>query len=209
MIRIRADESLFIVSRNTLEQYPNSAFCKVLNKMEKNDYIHMDTNGDGNITLYVDTDPEIMKMIVKMLRGGIILPDYPEINFLNRTLEKFNLTLEPTNSDSIYNNDTDIQTNLEKIFDAMNLQKSDDDSMIFSTNFSDSVVPVSTNEINLSSVNEDNNENVFITNNLESILGKNDEEQKNNSFTFSNFSISSSSSKPKRKMRSKSINFDS
>ncbi len=72
MIRIRSDESLFIVSKETIQKYPESDLYKIINENSTyHPYIHKDDK-DGNITLYIDSDPDVMKLIIKMMRGGKI-----------------------------------------------------------------------------------------------------------------------------------------
>ncbi len=92
MIRIRSDELLFIVSRETIEQYPDSDIYKIVNGQNvKNNYIFKDEK-DESVTLYIDSDPEIMKTIIKLMRGGTIdFKTYSDLNLLKITSEKLKL----------------------------------------------------------------------------------------------------------------------
>jgi len=91
MIRIRSDESLFIISRKLIDNYPNSKLSIILSSNEVDiEYIHKE-NRDDVTTLYVDADPNITKIIVRLLRGGKLMKDFEDIDFLKQTLEKFGL----------------------------------------------------------------------------------------------------------------------
>ena len=92
MIRIRSDESLFIVSRETIGKFPESDIYKIINGQNvKNNYIHKDEK-DESITLYIDSDPDIMKTIIKMMRGqNINLEAHADSDLLKMTLERLNL----------------------------------------------------------------------------------------------------------------------
>jgi len=109
MIRIRSDELLFIVSSETIGKFPESDIYKIINGQSiKNNYIHKDEK-DGSITLYIDSDPEIMKTIVKIMRGANInLDTHSDSDLLKTTLKKLNFHLRlpeqksyDVNSDSV------------------------------------------------------------------------------------------------------------
>jgi hypothetical protein len=92
MIRIRADESLFIISKNSIDKYPESKLSKILTSNNQDvQYIHKE-HRDDTITLYIDADPNITKNIVRLLRGGKLPKDFDDMDFLRHTL--VNLDLE-------------------------------------------------------------------------------------------------------------------
>ena len=94
MIRIRSDESLFIISRRTLANYPNSELYKIIYNDATNHYVVKEIK-DDHTTLYIDVDPEIMKCIIKLMRGGSVHHSQNvDVHLLHTTLEKlgfFNL----------------------------------------------------------------------------------------------------------------------
>jgi hypothetical protein len=88
MLRLRADDSLFIVSETTIKKFPNSAFAKVY----MSDYHHpliKKENVSDNVTLYIDIDPLSLKDIVYAIRyntleslSGRVLEDAIKMNFI-------------------------------------------------------------------------------------------------------------------------------
>lgn len=92
MIRIRSDESLFIVSKETIQKYPESDLYKIINENSTyHPYIHKDDK-DGNITLYIDSDPDVMKVIIKMMRGGKVDVNlYSDPDLLKSTSNKLKM----------------------------------------------------------------------------------------------------------------------
>ncbi|ARF08927.1 hypothetical protein Catovirus_1_977 [Catovirus CTV1] len=64
IVRIRSDDSLFIINNKTLNKFPNSVFFKIINNNESSDFVYRDGN-----TLYVDIKPENIKIIVDFMRG--------------------------------------------------------------------------------------------------------------------------------------------
>ena len=95
MIRIRSDESLFIISKETIGKFPDSDIYKIINgQIIKNSYIHKDEK-DESITLYIDSDPDIMKTIIKIMRGqNVNLETHIDSDLLKMTLMKLNLRLD-------------------------------------------------------------------------------------------------------------------
>lgn len=64
IIRIRSDDSLFIVNVKTINKFPESLFFKIINSSEVSDIVHKDNN-----TLYLDMRPENIKIIIDHMRG--------------------------------------------------------------------------------------------------------------------------------------------
>lgn len=95
MIRIRTDDLLFIISKKRLENHADSTIYKAIFNNESNDYIHMDSR-DNIITLYIDCDPDVMKIIVKLLRGEKFKDTYRS-DLLIHTLNMLNLNIIPSN----------------------------------------------------------------------------------------------------------------
>ena len=121
MIRIRVDDTLTILSKSTIENQPNSSLCKAIKieagselpnliaKVEKDDKIDSSV-----VTLYVDADQNIMKQIVRMLRGGDVETTFTDHIFLKLTMEK--LGLDFSKKDSVQQ--IVEQTEVVKQFDA-------------------------------------------------------------------------------------------
>jgi hypothetical protein len=87
------------VSRETIQKYPESDLNKIMDNSQnvKNGYIHMDEK-DGNVTLYIDADPDVMKTIIRIMRGGTVnIDSYSDPDLLRTTLEKLKLSPFPAN----------------------------------------------------------------------------------------------------------------
>jgi len=92
MIRIRSDESLFIISRKSIDKYPESKLSKILESNEIDfQYVHKE-HRDNSVTLYIDADPNITKNIIRLLRGGKLLKDFNDMEFLKQTLSNLDLS---------------------------------------------------------------------------------------------------------------------
>jgi len=64
IIRIRVDDYLYMISKSTVNKFPDSHIYNVLNNGGESDIIHKDGN-----TLYVDISPENMQNIISYMRG--------------------------------------------------------------------------------------------------------------------------------------------
>ena len=93
MIRIRTDESLFIVSKDTLNKISNSDLYLIITEQSiSNNYIYRDEK-DNTVTLYVDTDADMMKILIKILRGGNRdkLCENIDMDLFKETLKRLNI----------------------------------------------------------------------------------------------------------------------
>lgn len=111
MIRIRTDESLFIISHQTLSMYSHSELYKVIHDNIENPYIIKEIK-DDNITLYIDIDPDIMKIIVRLMRGGNIAFNSSNIDssLLYTSLEKLGFLNLIYTKNNIKNEESDCTT---------------------------------------------------------------------------------------------------
>lgn len=92
MLRIRTDELLSIVSKKTVEK---NCPLSLLLQTEENDLIigiEKESKSFDVTTIYLDVDSNIMKQITRLLRGGNIEQSFTDIDFLNKTLQKLNMT---------------------------------------------------------------------------------------------------------------------
>lgn len=64
IIRIRVDDYLYMISKSTINKFPESHMYTVLYNGDKSDIIHKDGN-----TLYIDISPENMQNIISYMRG--------------------------------------------------------------------------------------------------------------------------------------------
>lgn len=106
MIRIRIDETLYIVSKESLCKFPDSDLFKITYDETNiiNPYLKKE-NRDNTILLYIDVDPNSMDKIIKILRGDPI-PKYNKNDKLfHETLQRLKLKLYT---------DEDIEKDIEK-----------------------------------------------------------------------------------------------
>lgn len=75
IIRIRVDDYLYMISKSTINKFPDSHMYAVFNNTGQSEIIHKDGN-----TLYIDISPENMQNIISYMRG------YKLIN-LNESLQ--------------------------------------------------------------------------------------------------------------------------
>ena len=127
MIRIRTDEKLFLVSKKNINKYPESEISKMIFSTDiDSDYIHKEEK-DGIITLYIDVDPNIMMMIIQIMRLGPITIN----NLIKEEYDSLKLTLEMLNLSSLLENEKIIEpiveeNKLEQIFKSYNQENNID-----------------------------------------------------------------------------------
>ena len=88
MIKLRSDDSLFVISKSTIKKYPHCAFNKVTEGTDTHDLIMKDVSDTNFTTLYIDIEPNILKKIVSFMRND----DEDNIELLQS--EKFNTELK-------------------------------------------------------------------------------------------------------------------
>lgn len=93
MIRLRVDNQLFMISEETIGQYRKSVFYQKVKESLKCDFITKEIV-DSKITLYIDADPDMLTIIIKLMRGGT--HDFTKMSdsdrqFLIQTLKKLSL----------------------------------------------------------------------------------------------------------------------
>lgn len=64
IIRIRVDDYLYMISKSTINKFPDSYMYTVFNNTGQSEIIHKDGN-----TLYIDISPENMQSIISYMRG--------------------------------------------------------------------------------------------------------------------------------------------
>lgn len=85
IIRIRVDDYLYMISKSTMNKFPDSHMYTVFNNVGHSEIIHKDGN-----TLYIDISPENMQNIISYMRG------YKLTNFnesLQNDFDKLNIII--------------------------------------------------------------------------------------------------------------------
>lgn len=114
MIRIRADNELFIISEKTIEKQPNSSLCLALlidNPDNLPDLIIKKEIDKDVTTIYVDADQNIMKQLIRKLRGGEIEKNFDDNEFLKNTSNQLGFSFYKENTIETLNETKKTQEN--------------------------------------------------------------------------------------------------
>jgi hypothetical protein len=120
MIRIRADDKLFMISNKTLNNNKFNPFYKVINDNFNHPLIYKNIDSNNNITLYVDSDPDIVQQIITKMRktNNLFEDSQTDDNNINQEKEKVDVLHIKAENDILNNQKTsdfaDFENNVSK-----------------------------------------------------------------------------------------------